>query len=53
MMLEADVNLGSLISSPSVLPIMAHPPDTTSDISFADFVKEVVEVRRISKEFYY
>jgi hypothetical protein len=37
MFIEADILIGS--SSPH--PIMAHPPDTTSDLTFSDFLKEI------------
>lgn len=35
--IEADI----LIGSESSLPIMAHPPHTTSDLTFSDFLKEL------------
>jgi hypothetical protein len=35
MFIEADILIGS-----SSLPIMAHPPHTTSDLTFSDFLKE-------------
>ena len=34
--IEADILIGSSSSS----PIMAHPPHTTSDLTFSDFLKE-------------
>jgi hypothetical protein len=37
MFIEADILIGS--SSPN--PIMAHPPDTTSDLTFSEFLKEI------------
>ena len=45
MMLEADVNLGHVFRSRGELvPIMAHPPDINSDLSFKEYVRIVVEV---------
>ena len=35
--IEADI----LIGSSTTEPIMAHPPHTTSDLTFADFLKEL------------
>lgn len=48
-MLEADVNLGSVDGSETALsgskvPIMAHPPDITSDLSLEDFINTIVKV---------
>lgn len=46
MMLEADILMGTDTSSshPSeIIPIMAHPPATTSDLSFEDFLKKVLK----------
>ncbi|CAF1340282.1 unnamed protein product [Adineta steineri] len=37
MFIEADILIGS--ASPS--PIMAHPPHTTSDLTFSEFLKEI------------
>jgi len=37
MFIEADILIGS--SSPD--PIMAHPPYTTSDLTFSEFLKEL------------
>jgi hypothetical protein len=45
MMIEADISLGTLASSPSeVIPIMAHPPSTVSDLSLEMFLSEIVNV---------
>ena len=39
MMIEADVLLGKLHNGDnSLVPIMAHPPKQTSDISFEEFL---------------
>ncbi|XP_039305033.1 protein FAM151B isoform X2 [Solenopsis invicta] len=38
MMLEADVVLGNLNNNTEMIPIMAHPPNTTSDLSLEDFL---------------
>lgn len=37
-MLEADVVLGNLNNNTEMIPIMAHPPNTTSDLSLEDFL---------------
>ncbi|KAF5304282.1 hypothetical protein FQR65_LT18880 [Abscondita terminalis] len=42
MMLEADVLLGTVNDS-EVVPIMAHPPNVTSDLSLEEFLKQVLE----------
>jgi hypothetical protein len=43
MMLEADVMLGTLKGGPGdLIPVMAHPPDNTSDLSLDGFLTEVV-----------
>lgn len=43
-MLEADVVLGKLTSNATEnMPIMAHPPDNTSDLSLQEFLKIVGE----------
>ncbi|XP_059468399.1 protein FAM151B isoform X2 [Neocloeon triangulifer] len=43
MMLEADVLLGIVIGGgPEKIPIMAHPPDTESDLSLQIFLDEVI-----------
>lgn len=43
MMLEADILMGSLESDPNhqIIPIMAHPPKKTSDISVQSFLQQV------------
>lgn len=45
MMIEADIVLGSLINTEYVdkIPIMGHPPTTTSDLSLAMFLKWVLD----------
>lgn len=44
MMLEADVLMGKLNGdNTTTLPIMAHPPNTSSDLSLEEFVKTVME----------
>jgi hypothetical protein len=43
MMLEADVVLGTLKGgSEDLIPVMAHPPTNTSDLSLEGFLTEVV-----------
>ena len=46
MMIEADVSLGTLVGHPdqAPLPIMAHPPADTSDLSLQMFLDMVVQV---------
>ena len=45
-MIEADVNLGTLNDRPNSdsVPIMAHPPDNTSDLSLDSFLDKVIQV---------
>lgn len=40
-MIEADVLLGHLLGKHEVIPIMAHPPNKTSDLSLSDFLQKV------------
>ncbi len=49
-MLEADIIMGHKkskkeknSSSKSLIPIMAHPPNITSDLTFEDFLKAVIK----------
>ncbi|XP_076173961.1 protein FAM151B isoform X2 [Ptiloglossa arizonensis] len=44
-MLEGDVSLGNVTgtNAADAVPIMAHPPAVTSDLSLEDFLKTVVE----------
>ena len=42
MMLEADVLLGTVNGSGTVVPIMGHPPANTSDLSLQDFLRTIV-----------
>ena len=44
-MIEADVNVGTVEGSTVVEPIMAHPPNTTSDISLKQFVQRLFEAK--------
>jgi hypothetical protein len=46
MMIEADVSLGTLSGHPGEepFPVMAHPPETVSDLSLQMFVDTVVQV---------
>lgn len=42
-MIEADILLGTLDSGDGrILPIMAHPPHTTSDLSLETFLKSIL-----------
>ncbi|KAK4887799.1 hypothetical protein RN001_004070 [Aquatica leii] len=43
MMLEADVILGTLNNDTATIPIMAHPPSFTSDLSLSDFLEQVLD----------
>ena len=43
--IEADVSMGTVIGGTGeVMPIMAHPPAITSDLSLAEFMRIAVEV---------
>lgn len=42
MMLEADILMGTTPASDDILPIMAHPPNVTSDLSFQGFLSTVL-----------
>lgn len=44
-MLEADIVLGHVIGKESgpPIPVMAHPPATTSDLSLSDFLSTVAQ----------
>ncbi|KAJ8669648.1 hypothetical protein QAD02_000907 [Eretmocerus hayati] len=41
-MIEADVNMGKLIGSEEIIPIMAHDINMTSDLSLREFIIKVV-----------
>ncbi|XP_060530348.1 protein FAM151B [Cylas formicarius] len=41
MMIEADISLGKVNGDDKVVPIMAHPPDNTSDISLESFLQQI------------
>lgn len=41
MMIEADVVKGSLFGQSEIQPIMAHPPETQSDLSLTEFIEMV------------
>lgn len=45
MMLEADIVMGKLVNATSSedIPIMAHPPANTSDLSLEDFLTKVYD----------
>jgi hypothetical protein len=46
MMLEVDILRGTgvgLSGNRSNVPIMAHPPDTSSDLTFTDFIGTVIQ----------
>lgn len=54
MMLEADVVIGKLNTSNSAginqtMPIMAHPPHTESDLSLQEFLKTVIDKKKVTK----
>ncbi|XP_071519735.1 protein FAM151B isoform X2 [Panulirus ornatus] len=53
MMLEADVSPGRLFDQDSedpLIPIMAHPPDTESDISLEMWIDEVIKANEEGKK---
>ena len=41
-MLEADILMGTIDGGSAPVAIMAHPPDKTSDLTFAEFLSEVI-----------
>lgn len=45
MMIEADVSMGTLTTDndSSIIPIMAHPPHKTSDLSLEQFLTTILE----------
>ncbi|KAG5895535.1 hypothetical protein JTB14_010679 [Gonioctena quinquepunctata] len=43
MMIEADVVLGKLNGNEAIIPIMAHPPKNTSDLSLETFLQRITE----------
>jgi hypothetical protein len=45
MMIEADILMGTKVGGKDNkrIPVMAHPPSTTSDLDFSDFLKAVQE----------
>lgn len=44
MMLEADVVIGTLHNNASkLIPIMAHPPNNTSDLSLEEFIETILK----------
>ncbi|XP_037960940.1 protein FAM151B isoform X2 [Teleopsis dalmanni] len=51
-MIEADVMLGALYETRSVtkIPIMAHPPNTISDISLKMFLDQIMKHNNVAKE---
>ena len=44
MMIEADIQLGTVINDESGkrVPIMAHPPAKTSDLTFEEFIDTII-----------
>lgn len=40
-MIEADIVLGQLNGEGPVLPVMAHPPANTSDLTLKDFLNQI------------
>jgi hypothetical protein len=42
MMIEADISMGSQNDTSEKIPIMAHPPNTTSDLSFEEFLDTIL-----------
>lgn len=49
MMLEADVSLGNLVGTndeSNPIPIMAHPPNRTSDLSLEQFIDKIIKSGR-------
>lgn len=51
MMLEADIVLGKLVNSTNLtedIPIMGHPPATTSDLSLEEFLNKINNYNNLS-----
>lgn len=47
MMIEADVSMGTIIGKEGrVVPIMAHPPFKTSDLSLEEFLDTILSSRQ-------
>lgn len=49
MFLEADVSIGRYTGEEQdgiLMPIMAHPPDTTSDLTLQQFLDEVLKTEK-------
>ena len=48
MMIEADVTLGThkLLASQSKIPVMAHPPITSSDLSLEEFLDMIINYHK-------
>ena len=40
-MIEADILMGTTMTEPETCPIMAHPPQTSSNLSFEEFILSV------------
>lgn len=50
-MLEADIVLGHVIGKEGPpIPIMAHPPATTSDITLGDFLSAVAQYNNVNSK---
>ncbi|XP_030026471.2 protein FAM151B isoform X1 [Manduca sexta] len=50
-MLEADIVLGTLVGQDGPpIPIMAHPPATTSDLSLAEFLSTVKQYNNVNSK---
>lgn len=47
MMIEADVSMGTVVGRDAkILPIMAHPPLKTSDLSLEEFLDTVLSYKK-------
>ena len=44
--IEADILMGISVGGDAEIPIMAHPPTKTSDLSFQEFWQQCVEEAR-------
>lgn len=49
-MIEADIILGTLNGTGAALPVMGHPPNTTSDISLTEFLQTIQNFNMASKD---
>ena len=49
MMIEADIVMGTKTGSSEIIPIMAHPPLNTSDLTFSEFLTAILKANNEDK----